>query len=540
MEKHTSKVLIVDDMPVNRMVLASLLAADGIQSEMAENGMQCLELCRKNHYDLILLDHRMPDLDGVDTLLQLKNLFRRSGEEIPVVCHTGEDARRNINLYKAAGFADVLIKPIDPQQLLRILMTYLPEGKQDAALQSAALQPELEKELVLLPDWLKTVPRLDLSSGIVHCGSSEEYLNSLRIFVSSIAVKSAEIEKFIREKNWTLYALRMHSLKSTSALIGALSLSDLAADLEYAGKQELTEKILEDTPVLLADYRQFEKILRHFEDKISVQPPTPIRSVKEPARPHSVLYVSGSQGFVSKGVIKHLQDAGFSVCCVADDTDAVLDHRFDADLILYYASGEKEHIRAMSSHIAEICGEDRKIYCIVGDPADLQEASLIRRKDLIRAQYPRPINLNRFVEDIMDYSNMQSESRRKKSILVIDDDPDFLAIMNRRLKEHYKTDCLQSGTDALFYLNNITPDLVLLDYEMPGLDGCQVLQQMRRSPHTHRIPVIFLTGKNERENVMKILQYKPAGYLLKSMRREDMLNALECFFEGKITAQSLP
>ena len=128
MKTENSKVLIVDDVHINRMILSSLLASHGVSSDLAEGGQECLDLCEKNDYDLILLDHRMPEVDGVDTLVRLKEIFLRKGREIPVVCHTTEDARKNINLYKAAGFADVLIKPIQPKILSEILMRYLPGG----------------------------------------------------------------------------------------------------------------------------------------------------------------------------------------------------------------------------------------------------------------------------------------------------------------------------------------------------------------------------------------------------------------------------
>ena len=72
MESTSSRVLIVDDMPINRMILASLLATNGVPSDQVESGRECLALCQKRDYDLILLDHRMPDFDGVDTLIALK------------------------------------------------------------------------------------------------------------------------------------------------------------------------------------------------------------------------------------------------------------------------------------------------------------------------------------------------------------------------------------------------------------------------------------------------------------------------------------
>ena len=124
MKSNSAHVLIIDDMPVNRMILSSLLASRGVVSDQAEGGLMCLDMVRANDYDLILLDHRMPDMDGVDTLVQLKGIFREKGRSIPVICHTTEEGRKNINLYKAAGFADVLIKPVDPEQISEMIMTF--------------------------------------------------------------------------------------------------------------------------------------------------------------------------------------------------------------------------------------------------------------------------------------------------------------------------------------------------------------------------------------------------------------------------------
>ena len=95
MENKKSRVLIVDDMRINRIVLASILATHGIISDQAESGLECIELCKENDYDLVLLDHRMPELDGVDTLVRLKELFKERGKDVPIICHTTEEGRSN-------------------------------------------------------------------------------------------------------------------------------------------------------------------------------------------------------------------------------------------------------------------------------------------------------------------------------------------------------------------------------------------------------------------------------------------------------------
>lgn len=113
---------------------------------------------------------------------------------------------------------------------------------------------------------------------------------------------------------------------------------------------------------------------------------------------------------------------------------------------------------------------------------------------------------------------------------MIDDDPDFLNIMGKWLSCSYNVDCSHSGASALAYLDRKRPDLILLDYEMPGMNGDQVMQRIRSNPTNDRVPIIFLTGRNDKEGVMKILENKPDGYLLKSMPHEALLDALDRFF----------
>lgn len=312
-EQVSSKVLIVDDVPINCMILSSLLASNGVTSDIADGGKACIELCKKNAYDLILLDHRMPEIDGVDTLLQLKEMFRKTGREIPIVCHTTEDARNNINLYKAAGFADVLIKPIEPKRLTEILLTYLPEG--DSVNQEAVqkVKEKTRQELSELPDWLHQVPGLNLASGIEQCETKEDYLDAITVFASSIQDKAVEIEHFMETANWKMYTLKVHSLKSMSRLIGAEHLSDLAASLEFAGKQNDVDTIMKRTPELLKEYRSFHP---YFQPETSA---TPIEQHSEPDSEHGGVVLPD----ISEATLQDAYDAiaDFVTCY---DTDSIL------------------------------------------------------------------------------------------------------------------------------------------------------------------------------------------------------------------------
>ncbi len=365
MEHKSAYVLIVDDMAINRSILSSMLSSFDVCSDLAGSAAECLECCRKKHYDLILLDHRMPEVDGVDTLVHLKELFRRDGTETPVICHTAENAKDNINLYKAAGFADVLLKPVDPEDLARILLTYLPKGSVEDV--SADHKKNIETQLALLPAWLKSIPKLDLRSGIEHCGDAEDLLQSLEVFATSIREKSDEIDSFCAEGNRPMYSLRTHSLKSMAGLIGARELADEAARAEYLSRQEETGDLPALTKELVEHYRAFDILLEHFKKAKEVSEPE-IYTPKQPVDFKTILFVEGAHGMVNKGIINKLEEAGFRITCVADDPAEILEHRHVAFFWIYYPAGDPEHIRMISSHLAELCEDDKRTLFLVGDP----------------------------------------------------------------------------------------------------------------------------------------------------------------------------
>lgn len=528
MERNGAYVLVVDDMAINRSILSSMLSSFNVRSDQAESAAECLECCRKRQYDLILLDHRMPEVDGVDALVHLKELFRRNGTDTPVICHTAESAKDNINLYKAAGFADVLLKPVDPDDLMRILQTYLPAGSVDGSI-AVTQKANIDNEIAILPAWLKSVPKLDLRSGIEHCGDAEDYLQSLEVFVTSIHDKSKEIDDFCNAENWAMYSLRTHSLKSMAGLVGARELADEAATLEYMSRQEETGELKALTKDLIDHYRAFEPLVEHFrkpEEDHVFESDLP----KEPIDFKTILFVEGTQGMVNKGIINKLEEAGFKIIRVPDEPADILKHRHDANFWLYYPAGDVEHIHLISSHIAELCEDDNRILCLVGDALDIAEARQIQYSERIKAVYSRPIDMDAFVEDMLSFSGMQYESCRTKTIFLIDDDPDFLTVTERWLKDLYNVRSFRSGSEALFYLNSSVPDLILLDYIMPGMDGFETMQRIRQIPDAHDVPIVFLTGQSDRENVLRILEKKPDGYLLKSLPKDALMDSIERLF----------
>ena len=263
-EKNRARVLIVDDVHINRMILSSMLASNGITADLAGSGKQCLAMVKEKEYDLILLDHRMPETDGVDTLMDLKDYFIKSGREIPVVCHTTGDAVRNINLYIAAGFTDVLIKPIQPRALMEILMTYLPDEVGIQKREDREESGQLAEEMEMLPAWVGDVEGLDARVGVKNCGTALDFMDALKVYVFSIHERALELERFVANEKLKMFTFRIHSLKSMSHLIGIERVSELAGDLLEAGQRENISLIEKKLPSFLEEYHKFEVVKESF------------------------------------------------------------------------------------------------------------------------------------------------------------------------------------------------------------------------------------------------------------------------------------
>ena len=560
MNQQSPRVLIVDDLPINRMVLSSMLKTQGITSDQVESGIECLEICKNKNYDLILLDHRMPDLDGVDTLVELKELFKEKGKETPVICHTTIDAKDNVNLYKAAGFADVIIKPVEPKELFEIIMTYLdiePDTSNNNYIDNSMSLTDsdnenldeinVETELEKLPMWLKLVPHIDLVKGVSNCGSSDDYLEALYIFHRSIEEKSDELTSFLRSENLTMYALRIHSLKSMALLVGAKKLGETAAELEEAARNNDLAFVSNNTRDFLIRYREFINLLSPIEGEessfsscVGESADNDVDTSSLPDYNKSILFIQNKNGMLKKAIKNTLTDAGFSVISIPDDPGVFISHRNDANIIIYYPEeSETSHIGITMNLLGEICQDDSKILCLVGNDTDIDKAMRSNGSHRVSKCFERPIDSDNFISDMNYFSNLLQDYHSRKSIFVVDDDNSYLSILKHWLSADYNVSTFNTGDDILNGLSAIIPDLLLLDLEMPEMDGCELMKKIRATYPDKTIPIIFLTGKNDKDMVFHVLENKPDGYLLKTTQKNDLLDALHRFFAESMFRMSL-
>ena len=271
-----AKILVVDDTAMNLTVVRGLLKQTMVQVETVLSGYECLARAEKEHFDLIFLDHRMPGLDGIETLRRLQTMNKKENAlnaHTPVVALTANAVSGAREEYIAAGFDDYLTKPIDSHKLEDMLRNMLPQEKVRAA--GVVAVPQEEK----LPDWLEYVVGIDPHKGVEHCGSVTAYMDALKVFAQSIESNAEEIQRYYDTGDWQNYTTKVHALKSTARVIGAAELSEKARRLEDAGNNCYCDEIETGTGPLLDLYRSYASSLsmlipaeKAAEEKVPISP----------------------------------------------------------------------------------------------------------------------------------------------------------------------------------------------------------------------------------------------------------------------------
>ena len=254
-EKFTAPdalVLMVDDTPMNLKVFRSLLKRTKVQVDTAGSGDEGLELMKNKKYDLIFLDHMMPEKDGIETLHELKADTNNPNLHTTAVCLTANAISGAREKYLAEGFDDYLTKPIDTDELEEMMIKYLPEGKviRQTSDGDAPGEPSVE-----LPEWLCKIEEIDTGLGLQRCGGGESYLDLLKIYAEDAASNAEKIENFWRTRDLPNTTIKVHALKSTSRAIGADALGAEAERLELAGKAGDEVTLDADLDGLLERYR---------------------------------------------------------------------------------------------------------------------------------------------------------------------------------------------------------------------------------------------------------------------------------------------
>lgn len=246
-----------------------------------------------------------------------------------------------------------------------------------------------------------------------------------------------------------------------------------------------------------------------------------------------ILFISQGVSFMGNSIQRNLEVAGYEVTRIDPVVEQFASNKNNFDLLVFYLGKFVEDIPDFLVYLKDTCMEEDKFLILLGNIYEIEVLKRVVPEDAITKAFERPIDLKNFAAGVENVYNHVAGRDEKKSILMVDDDPIFLKVMKSWLEGDYRVTIVTSGTQALMYIADNKPDLILLDYEMPVISGPQVLQMIRSEVKLEDTPVIFLTGKGDRESVMKVMELRPDGYLLKSLPREKILASVKEFFNAR-------
>ncbi|MBR0120054.1 MAG: response regulator [Eubacterium sp.] len=296
-----ARILVVDDNEVNLDVIKQLLKQTDIRVDTCTSGIEAVNCCTETIYDAIFLDHMMPDMDGIETLYEIReHELNRDTPSIALTANAVSGARER---YLEVGFDDYLSKPVDGAKLERMLYGLIPEEKLQIVTNNSSdesdintvtvasdmsdksgddpgdVSVERSREKEIIPAWLYDISEIDVTEGVKNGGSPEGYMSILGVFFKTLSSKADELEKLYADEDIENYTIKVHALKSSARVIGAGHLSEMALKLEEAGKTGDRKYIDEHSGELLELYRTLGESLSRLEqpkagsDKPSISEP---------------------------------------------------------------------------------------------------------------------------------------------------------------------------------------------------------------------------------------------------------------------------
>lgn len=260
-----ARILSVDDVKMNLHVFAGLLKPTGVKIDCAESGAECLDMITKNHYDIIFLDHRMPEMDGVETRQRMKDLEGNLNIDTPVIALTANAQAGARDEYVGLGFTDYLTKPVDASELENMVEKYLPEDMVKPY--SGPVSEEEGNPDDYDTDDLPAVDGMDISFAKLHLPSRDLLETSVTDFYNVIDAHADRLEEMYSQipGSFDEYRIQVHGMKSSAAIIGIIPLAGAAKILEDAAGAK-------DETTLRDIHGVFIRLWRSYRQRLSLMP----------------------------------------------------------------------------------------------------------------------------------------------------------------------------------------------------------------------------------------------------------------------------
>jgi signal transduction histidine kinase/CheY-like chemotaxis protein len=238
-------LLVVDDTPANLTVAAGFLATHNMQTDVAEGGEDAVRMVQEKRYDLVFMDHMMPEVNGLEATRRIRALDGDWYQKMPIIALSANAVQGARELFLAAGMNDFIPKPIEANALNHILIRWLPAEKLTFEKNLIMINPpaaggvfDVAVEDALYGE-LRAIAGLDVEAGLSHIGGNREaYYKVLRQFCAGFVEETAvTLRSGAKKVDWEDYAIRFHALKGVLATMGHQTLADRAALLEKAAKR---------------------------------------------------------------------------------------------------------------------------------------------------------------------------------------------------------------------------------------------------------------------------------------------------------------
>ncbi len=245
-----------------------------------------------------------------------------------------------------------------------------------------------------------------------------------------------------------------------------------------------------------------------------------------------ILIISRGSGFMMDALDSSLRKSGFETVHAEPVVEKIAKAKAEADIVILLADEYDYESADALVYIKDLCEDEDLPVCLIGYGGEMDEIRQYIPEKYITREFKRPFDAQNVTENLKEIAKITEEKKLGKQILLVDDDPTFLKMLQGWLSEKYRITAVKSGMQAITYIAHHTPDLILLDYDMPITPGPQVMEMIRSEINAATIPIIFLTGKSDRESVMNVMKLKPQGYLLKAMSKDDIVASIDDFFEN--------
>ena len=243
----------------------------------------------------------------------------------------------------------------------------------------------------------------------------------------------------------------------------------------------------------------------------------------------NLAFVSNNRGMTVDALGTQLSRLGYNFVYMGSDLMEMQNSRMNFDAVIFHATDLLIFTATASMFVREKI-EHSAIPCFaIGNAPDLEALNNSFSRLNMLKEFKRPIDVKIVASDIHYYLSTYIETKRHK-VLVVDDSGQMLRSVKEWLEGRYSVKLANSGLDAIRQITESKPELILLDYDMPVCNGPQVLEMLQKDPQMSDIPVIFLTGNDDPDDVRKAVSLNPAGYVLKSQGSAEIVGKVDSFF----------